>query len=88
MKGDAVAETCDRPEIVKKVLILYTGGTVGMRWTGENGKHLLIYSCRERGSFASMHNHAYELLEELLTLWFSEVVYELIFVLHILRQLK
>ena len=31
----------DRPEIVKKVLVLYTGGTIGMKWMKEKG--LVLY---------------------------------------------
>lgn len=42
MKQDVVAETCDRPEIVKKVLVLYTGGTIGMKWNVENGEFNVV----------------------------------------------
>ncbi len=36
-KQDAVAESCDKPELVKKVLVLYTGGTIGMKFNGGKG---------------------------------------------------
>ena len=36
-KLDAASEHSDRPELLKKVLILYTGGTVGMKWTKQKG---------------------------------------------------
>ncbi len=37
-KEEAAAEAFDRPEIVKRVLVLYTGGTIGMKWTKEMGQ--------------------------------------------------
>lgn len=36
-KQDLVSETFGHPELVKKVLILYTGGTIGMKWNSDNG---------------------------------------------------
>lgn len=36
-KQEAAAEACYRPEIIKRVLVLYTGGTIGMKWTKEKG---------------------------------------------------
>ena len=37
-KEEAVAEACGRPEIVKRVLVMYTGGTIGMKWSKEMGE--------------------------------------------------
>ena len=38
-KREVAAETSSRSEIIKKVLILYTGGTIGMKWNGTAGRN-------------------------------------------------
>lgn len=37
-KQEAEAVQGDHPENIRRVLLLYTGGTIGMKWTKESGK--------------------------------------------------
>lgn len=46
-KEEAAAEALDRPEIVKRVLVLYTGGTIGMKWTKEMGLLVQLLALKE-----------------------------------------
>ena len=37
-KQETIAEVSSMPENVRKVLVIYTGGTIGMKFTSENGR--------------------------------------------------
>ena len=39
-RHEVAAEQVDRPETLQKVLVLYTGGTIGMKWDKVIGKYL------------------------------------------------
>ncbi len=39
-KQEVTTERGGQPEKLRKVLVLYTGGTVGMKWNQEIGKEL------------------------------------------------
>ena len=41
-KQEAAAERSNDTEQMKKVLVLYTGGTIGMKWTRNDGSRLAI----------------------------------------------
>lgn len=60
-KKEVAAENCARPEIVKRVLVLYTGGTVGMKWSEKNGyQPAHNYLEQKIKSFPSLYDSSYE----------------------------
>lgn len=37
-KQETIAEVSSMPENVRRVLVIYTGGTIGMKFTAESGR--------------------------------------------------
>lgn len=42
-KQEAIAEIGGLPEDIRKVLVIYTGGTIGMKFTSEYGKSVAAH---------------------------------------------
>ena len=45
-KQETIAEAGSMKEEIKRVLVIYTGGTIGMKFTSENGEHWAGSTCQ------------------------------------------
>lgn len=55
---EVAAEQSAHPENVRRVLVLYTGGTIGMKWSKESGRPLCFQHASD-GSIIDIRHGLY-----------------------------